>query len=67
MDTKMPAWLAGHDQIVRARLESLRAEARDERLARAARAARSSSRRLTKGLSIVVRQAGVRTIGGTDR
>jgi hypothetical protein len=63
----MPAWMAGHDQIVRARLDSLRAEARDERLARAARTARSSPRSLTKGLSIVVRQAGAGAMGGTAR
>jgi hypothetical protein len=63
----MSAGLAGWDQIVRDRLESLRAEARDERLARAARAARPSSRRLTNGLGIVVRLAGVGTMGGTNR
>ena len=44
----------------------LRAEARDERLARAARAARVSSRRPTNGPGIVVRLAGAGTMGGTD-
>jgi hypothetical protein len=66
MDTEMPARLAGWDQMGRDRLESLRAESRDERLARAARAARPSSPRWTNGLSIVVRLAGAGTTGGTN-
>ncbi len=66
MDTRLSAELAAWDQIVRGRLESLRAEARDERLARAARAARPSNRNQTTGLSIVVRLAGAGTMGGTD-
>ena len=67
MDATMSAGLAGWDQIVRDRLESLRAEARDERLARPGRAPRSSSRTWVKGMSVVVRLAGVGATGGTER
>ncbi len=66
MSTTMTAGLAAWDQIARDRLESLRAEARDERLACAARAARVSPRRPTNGPDIVVRLAGAGTMGGTD-
>jgi hypothetical protein len=67
MNARMPARLAGWDQMGRDRLERLRAEARDERLARAARAARPSSPRRTNRLGFVVRLAGAGTTGGTNR
>lgn len=66
MDTWMPASLVGRDLIVRERQERLRAEARDERLARAARKPRSSPRTWSKGFSMVARTPGVGAVEGTD-
>ncbi len=66
MDLRVAAGLAGYDRTVRDRLESLRAEARDERQACAARAARPASTRRASPLSIVVRTLRAATTGGTD-
>jgi hypothetical protein len=63
---QLPAALAGTYQVVRDRQERLRAEARDERLARAARAPRPPSRGWANRMSFVVRTLGIGTTGGTD-
>ena len=49
MTWPLPVVMAGWDQMVRDRVGRLRAEARDERLARQARIARAASRRPTRG------------------
>ena len=63
----MPAGMDGWEQLVRDRLEGLRAEARDERFARAARTSRSSSPGRTNTMNRVVRQLVAGTTGGNDR
>ncbi len=63
---QLPAVMAGTYLMARERQARLRDQASGERLARMARAARASSRRLTNGLGIVVPLAGVGPMGGTD-
>jgi hypothetical protein len=67
MDTWMSASLAGREQIVRERQERLRAEAADERLARAARAPHPLSPARVNRMHIVARALSVGATGGTNR
>ena len=62
----MPAGCAGWDPTTRHRLDGLCAEARDERLARDARAAARSPRRQPSGQHSVVPQAGAAKREGTN-
>ncbi len=66
MDAWMPASLAGREQVVRERQECLRAEARDERLARMARAPHPLSPARVNRMRIVAWALGAGAMGGTD-
>ena len=67
MDAWMPASLAGQDQMVCERQERLRAEARDERLARLARAPHPLSPALVNRMRMVAWALGAAATGGTNR
>lgn len=67
METWMPASLVGRDLIVRERQERLLAEARDQRLARAARAPHALSPAPVNRMRIVAWALGVAATGGTNR
>jgi hypothetical protein len=66
MDAGMPAMMAGWNEIARGRIDGLHVQARDERLARAARASSATRRRIHE-TSDEMRQRPAAVTGGTGK